>query len=73
MTILKDFYLNCVAFPLGGLEESIDHIFEVTIDGLSLMDNVDINILNEVIEIKFKENLQIASNQELKIKLKSEK
>ena len=58
---------------MGGLEESIDHIFEVTIDGLSLMDNVDINILNEVIEIKFKENLQIATNQELKIKLKSEK
>ena len=55
------------------LEESIDHIFEVSIDGLSLKDNVDIHVLNDIIEIKFKENLQIASNQELNVKLKSEK
>jgi uncharacterized protein (DUF608 family) len=66
--------LNLKILRTWNLEESIDHIFEVSIDGLSLKkDNVDINVLNDIIEIKFKENLQIASNQELNVKLKSEK
>ena len=55
------------------LEESIDHIFEVTIDGLSIKDSADIDVLNDTIEIKFKENFQITINQELIIKLKVEK
>ena len=55
------------------LEVNVDYVIGATINGLSLKDDVDINTLKEIIEIKFKEILRVGSNKELEIKLKSEK
>ncbi len=54
-------------------KEDFDHVIEAILNDLSLNDVMDIEISNEILEIKFKEILQVGPNKELEIKIKSKK
>jgi len=52
------------------LNVNTDYIVGATVNGLDIKDIIEVNILNEIVEIKFKEILRVGTNKQLEIKLK---